>query len=252
LLELSRSGRHAASDHLETAALVGVTTVGCRRCGGGLAGDVATSNVAEGARIAVELEPDLVIFDGSGAALPPIDTDRTIVVVGGHQDPTVAGGYLNAFRLLRADLVVLTMADASVPWEDVRTAVRGVVREVPVVVTELRPRPLADVSGRSIAYFCTAPASTHDRLRAQLEQSSGASVVHVSGNLADRSALRAELAGVDADVFVVELKAAAIDVVAEAALARDSEVVLAANDVIPIEGEPQLDERVLEMAKFEP
>ena len=35
LVELSRSGRHAASDHLETAALVGVATVGCRRCGGG-------------------------------------------------------------------------------------------------------------------------------------------------------------------------------------------------------------------------
>src|SRR4051812_41795494 len=37
LLALSRGGRHAASDYLETAALAGVTTVGCRRCGGGLA-----------------------------------------------------------------------------------------------------------------------------------------------------------------------------------------------------------------------
>jgi hypothetical protein len=35
-------GRHAASDHLETAALVGVTTIGCRRAGGGLAGAVST------------------------------------------------------------------------------------------------------------------------------------------------------------------------------------------------------------------
>ena len=33
LVDLSRSGRHAASDHLETAAIVGVATVGCRRCG---------------------------------------------------------------------------------------------------------------------------------------------------------------------------------------------------------------------------
>ena len=52
LVELSRGGRHAASDHLETAALVGVETIGCRRCGGGLAGAVYTSNVEEGARIA--------------------------------------------------------------------------------------------------------------------------------------------------------------------------------------------------------
>ena len=76
LLELSRGGRHAASDYLETAALAGVETVGCSRCGGGLAGAVAVSNVREGARIAVELAPDLVLFDGSGAAIPPIETSR--------------------------------------------------------------------------------------------------------------------------------------------------------------------------------
>src|SRR5439155_624053 len=33
LLALSRDGRHAASDHLELAALTGVVTVGCRRAG---------------------------------------------------------------------------------------------------------------------------------------------------------------------------------------------------------------------------
>jgi cyclic 2,3-diphosphoglycerate synthetase len=251
LLELSRSGRHAASDHLETAALVGVTTVGCRRCGGGLAGGVATSNVADGARAAAELDPELVLFDGSGAALPPVATDRTVAVVGGRQDPAVAAGYLNAYRLLRADLVVLTMADAS-SWDAVRDAVRGVVRQgVEVVPARLRPRPLLDVSGRSVAYFCAAPLDAHERLRAELESASGATVVHVSGNLADRAALRDELARVDADVFVVELKAAAIDVVAEAAEERGVDVVLAANDVVAIDHERELDERLLEMAKFE-
>ena len=52
LLELSRLGRHAASDHLETAVVAGVATVGCRRCGGGLAGAVAVSNVLEGVAVA--------------------------------------------------------------------------------------------------------------------------------------------------------------------------------------------------------
>jgi cyclic 2,3-diphosphoglycerate synthetase len=252
LLELSRSGRHAASDHLETAALVGVTTVGCRRCGGGLAGGVATSNVADGARVALELDPELVVFDGSGAALPPVDTDRTVAVVGGHQDPAVAAGYLNAYRLLRADLVVLTMAEASSGWGDVRDAVGGVVRRgVEIVPAQLRPRPLVDVSNRSVAYFSAAPPHAHERLREELEAGSGATVVHVSGNLADRAALRDELARVDADVFVVELKAAAIDVVAEAAHERGADVVLAANDVVAIDGDGELDERLLEMAKFQ-
>ncbi|MBM3678986.1 MAG: 2,3-diphosphoglycerate synthetase, partial [Actinobacteria bacterium] len=49
LLALSRTGRHAASDHLETALIAGIPTVGCRRCGGGLAGEVGTSTVLEGA-----------------------------------------------------------------------------------------------------------------------------------------------------------------------------------------------------------
>ena len=63
-------------------------------------------------------------------------------------------------------------------------------------------------------------------------------------------ALRADLAHVDAEVFVVELKAAAIDVVAEAALERGVEVVLAANDVVPLTSDTDLDERLLDMAKF--
>jgi cyclic 2,3-diphosphoglycerate synthase len=252
LLELSRSGRHAASDHLETAALFGVPTVGCRRCGGGLAGAVASSNVAEGARIALGLEPELVVFDGSGAALPPIAADRTVVAVGGHQAPEVAGGYLNAYRLLLADLVVVTMAAPSSEWEAVKRAVADVVRPgVPVIATSLRPRPLESVDDRSVAYFCAAPTPAHELLREHLENAHGARVVSVSGNLANRPALRDELPSIDAEVYLVELKAAAIDVVAEAARTRGATIVLAANDVIPSPGEPDLDEMLLQMAKFE-
>jgi len=251
LVELSRSGRHAASDHLETAALVGVTTVGCRRCGGGLAGAVAWSNVLDGAKVAAGLRPELVVFDGSGAALPPVAADRTVVVVGGHQDPAVAVGYLNTYRLLLADVVLVTMAEPPSSWESVRQGVLDVVRPgVPVVASTLLPRPLADVAGRSVAYFCTAPTAAHARLREYLERTTGADVVHVSGNLANRDVLARELPAIDAAVFLVELKAAAVDVVAEAALARGAEIHLAANDVVSIDGEPDLDELLLDVAKF--
>jgi cyclic 2,3-diphosphoglycerate synthetase len=80
--------------------------------------------------------------------------------------------------------------------------------------------------------FTTGPAPT-DGLDAE--------VVHVSRNLAQRDALREELEHIDAEVYLVELKAAAVDVVAEAAQERGAEVVLAANDVVSAE----LDERVL-------
>jgi len=173
--------------------------------------------------------------------------------VGGHQEPAVAAGYLNAYRLLLADLVVVTMAEAGSGWERVRNAVATVVRPgVGIVPAVLRPRPAEEVRGRRVAYFCAAPPAVHTALAAHLGQAHGADVVHVSGNLADRAALQAELERVDADVFLVELKAAAVDVVAEAALARGVGVVLAGNDVIPLSGHGDLDEMLLEMAGIGP
>jgi cyclic 2,3-diphosphoglycerate synthase len=164
----------------------------------------------------------------------------------------VAAGYLNAFRLLRADLVIVTMGDAGIGWERVRDAVRLVVSdEVPLVPTVLRPRPASDVSGRTVAYFCTAPPSAHDVLRAHLEDQHGARVTHVSGSLSNRVALRVELETIEADVFLVELKAAAVDVVAEFAIDRGADIVLAANDVIPLAVQGDLDELVLEMARID-
>ena len=245
LLELSRSGRHAASDYLETAALAGVPTVGCRRCGGGLAGSVAVSNVREGAQLAVELEPDLVLFDGSGAAIPPIETARRILVVNGATDPDVATGYLNEYRHLVSDLVILTMAERGTGWEELHG--RALALAPTVIPTTLRPRPAADVEGRKVAFFSTAPETAHKLFAAHLAEEYGADVVHVSGALADRGTLRTELETVDADVYLVELKAAAIDVVAEAASGRGVEVVLAGSDVLTADGQ-DLDAELLRLA----
>jgi cyclic 2,3-diphosphoglycerate synthetase len=240
LLELSRSGLHAASDYLEDAALAGIVTVGCRRCGGGLAGMPWTTNVLAGAELAAARGPDLVVFEGSGAAIPPIATARRILVVGAAQPPQVATGYLNAYRVLTSDLIVLTMAEAGSGYEGLESALRELT-DVPVVPTLLRPRPVEPVAGRRVAFFTTAPAEAHQRLATHLAEQHGTDVVHVSGNLADRPALRDELARVNADVFLLEIKAAAIDVVAEAAAERGVDVVFADNEVLPLPGGPDLD-----------
>jgi len=87
-------------------------------------------------------------------------------------------------------------------------------------------------------------------LAEHLRREHGARIVHVSGNLADRSALARELPGIEAEVYLVELKAAAIDVVAEHALHRGGEVVLAANDVFLVSGGRGLDELLVEMARI--
>jgi cyclic 2,3-diphosphoglycerate synthase len=71
----------------------------------------------------------------------------------------------------------------------------------------------------------------------------------VSGNLSRREALRADLASQSAraaEVFLVELKAAAIDVVAEAAEEQRVQIVFADNAVMPLEGD--LDARLRTLA----
>jgi cyclic 2,3-diphosphoglycerate synthetase len=193
LVARSRAGRHAASDHLETAALTGLPTIGCRRAGGGLAGAPFTSNVLEGARLAESLEPDLVVFDGSGAAIPPVAADARILVA--HD---LESG-LNPYRALISDLVLRVGVDFT-----------------------LRLRPAEPLHGRVAVFTAGAAETSH------LE----ADVVHVSHNLARRDLLREELEHIDADTYLVELKAAAIDVVAEHALARGAALVLAENDVV--------------------
>jgi cyclic 2,3-diphosphoglycerate synthetase len=202
LVALSRSGRHAASDHLEIAALCGVPTVGCRRAGGGLAGAVFTSNVAAGARLAAERRPDVVVFDGSGAAIPPIAVDHRVLVVGPGAEPDA---YLNTYRRLISDVVLAVGCDAP-----------GALR------ADLRLRATGPLEGR-VAVF-TAGSTDVSHLDAD--------VVHVSPRLADRQALRRELERVQADTYLIELKAAAIDVVAEHADRLGKRVVLAANDVV--------------------
>jgi cyclic 2,3-diphosphoglycerate synthetase len=221
LLELSRAGRHAASDHLETALVAGVPTIGCRRCGGGLAGATFTSTVLEGARLAAGLAPDIVIFDGSGAAIPPVAVGARVLVA--HD---LESG-LNPYRALISDLV-LTMS------QEVATAAEQLGRRA--LRFDLRLRPLERLDGRRAAVFTAGPA--------RLDHLDG--VVHASQSLADRGRLAGELERIEADVFVVELKAAAIDVVADYAAANGVDVVFATNDVVGT----GLDDALLELAEL--
>jgi cyclic 2,3-diphosphoglycerate synthase len=255
LLALSRSGVHAASDYLEDAVLADVVTVGARRCGGGLAGEPFAANVEEAARVAADLGPDLLLLEGSGATLPPVQAGARILVAGAHQESDAVTGYLGAYRLFLSDLVVLTMCEEPLATpghvEALRLAIADVDPDLAVIATVLRPRPAESVEARRIAFFSTAPAAIHDRLREHLEREHGAEVVHISGSLANREELLTELdspAVSSAEVYVTEIKAAAIDVVAEIAETRGLPVVFADNEVVPLPGELDLDEAVEALA----
>jgi cyclic 2,3-diphosphoglycerate synthase len=255
LLELSRSGVHAASDYLEDAAMARVTTVGARRCGGGLAGAPFFSNLPQAARVAASLAPHLVLFEGSGAAFPPVATGGRILVAGAAQDPETITGFFGAYRLLLSDLVILTGCEEPlidpVELESLKEAIDRVRPGLPVVETIFRPNPVGSIKERRVAFFSTAPDGIHARLREHLAREHGAEVVLVSGNLGRRQELRADLASVEArsaEVYLVELKAAAIDVVAETAAEREVELVLCDNEVRPLRGEHDLNQLVAALA----
>ena len=210
LIAIAESGSHAASDFLEDAVMAGVRTVGCRRVGGGFAGAPFESNVPAGAALAASLDPGSIVFEGSGACIPPVEVDRTVCILGaGPPEPFAE------YRLERADLVLAAEGAPDPP----AGAVPFVLRAEPL-------EPLPDDA--RVAVFTTGGTAVEGV----------PDPVLASTNLARRSALAAELdraAAERCDVYLTELKAAAIDTVAMRARAEGARVVFIRNRPIGID-----------------
>ncbi|MGH2805270.1 MAG: hypothetical protein ACRDL4_19875, partial [Thermoleophilaceae bacterium] len=170
--------------------------------GGGLAGAPAESNVPAGAALAASLAPGLIVFEGSGSCIPPVEVDRTVCILGAGEPEPLAD-----YRLLRADLLLAREGAAAPP-----AALRF----------ELRPEPAEPVpDGARVALFTTgAPAC------------GPVQPLVTSTNLARRGALEADLdeaVRAGCDVWLTELKAAAVDTVAVRARAEGARVILVRN-----------------------
>ena len=256
LIRLVREGRHAASDYLEDALTAGVTTIGARRAGGGMAGAPFVSNVRAAAELAVQRDPDIVILEGSGASIPPIPWDAGVLVVPASVPPEYLGGYLGPFRLLLSDLVVFTMAGSSSDGLSRLPALKAHVKRIRgdarFLVTDFQPVPLGEVRGRRAFFTTTAPGDAAARQVAHLESTYGCLVVGSSARLADRAGLAEDMDdSQDFEVLLTELKAAAVDVACERAIARGAEVVFVDNRPVVTEGDDDLDrafERTIELA----
>ena len=242
LLELARQGIHSASDNYEDAVMSRVTTIGCRRCGGGMAGDTYYSNVPEGARLADRLGKELVIFEGSGAAIPPTQVDATVLVVSAGRGVGYVRDYFGPHRLDLADLVIIASAEAPIATAAEAAAIRAEIErirpDVAVVSTTFRPEPIESVAGKRVFFATTAPEAALPTLTAHLERVHGCEVVGVSAHLSDRALLRVEMAAAAGtfDVLLTELKAAAIDVVAEVGADTGVPTVLCDNVPVSVDG----------------
>ncbi len=257
LLAESRNGKHAASDHYEDALMTRLTTIGCRRCGGGFAGVVFTSLVAEGARIANELPADFVVFEGSGASMPPVATDAWAIAVGASQSLEYVTEYMGPYRIRKADLCVLTMCEEPMAdgtkISEMTARIRALNPSAKIVRTVFRTKPLGDIRNERVLVATTAPSAAGATIRDNLEREFGCTVVAISHHLSNRPRLRNDIAEAikkgRPSLLLTELKAAAVDVATALGLEAGLRVVYADNALLEIDGEPALAEEILRLAE---
>lgn len=246
LMEQSDKGIHAASDHWEDALMSRILTIGCRRCGGGMAGEVFITNMTKGAELANEVDADFVIVEGSGAAIPPVKTDKHIVLVGANQPLINIERFFGPFRIGLADLVVITMCEMPMATpekvEDIENFIKKINPEATVISTVFRPKPLEDLEGKNILFATTAPESVKDLLIEYLEVNFSCKVVGTTPYLSNRPLLQKDIEKHidEVDVMLTELKAAAVDVATKDALEAGLEVVYCDNIPIVIHGTDEL------------
>jgi len=249
LLEINNRGMHASSDYIEDALMGKVTTVGCRRCGGGFGGKIFMSNIKEGIAVAEKLNPDLIIIEGSGASVPDVETDKTICIIGAGQSWENIIGYLGIYRILSADLIIITMCEE--PIADPQK-ISFLEKEIilinsgaKIIKTIFRPEPLSDISGKKIFLAMTASKVIGPKIKDYIERKYNCEIRQVSFNLSNRKELERELERCDNyNTIMTELKAASVDILTKYALSHNKEIVYINNTPVVSGGEEILNNQL--------
>jgi cyclic 2,3-diphosphoglycerate synthetase len=242
LLEISGRGMHASSDYIEDALTAGVTTIGCRRCGGGFGGKIFMSNVEAGVNIAESLDPDLILVEGSGASIPDIETDKNICIIGAGQSWESIVGYLGIYRILRADLIVVTMCEKPTADSEkisfLENEIKKIKPGIKIIKTIFRPGPLSDISGKKIFMAMTANRIIESGIKDYMERNYKCKVRKVSFNLSNRKQLKRDLQKCDDyNTILTELKASSVDLLTDYALQHKKEIAYMNNILVVLGGE---------------
>lgn len=253
LMEQSDKGKHAASDHWEDALLSRVLTVGCRRCAGGMAGQVYITNMLDGAKKTNELDCNLIAIEGSGSAIPPIKTDKHIVLVGANQPIETLTEYFGPFRIKLADLIIITMCDEEIcskeKLDNLINQIKEINPDAEVIPTIFRPAPVESIENKRVLFATTAPETVQPLLKSYLEENFNCTVVDITSHLSNRPLLQEDIEKNidDVDIMLTEIKAAAIDVATKDALEKGLDVVYCDNIPIPINESYNLDDAIMNL-----
>jgi cyclic 2,3-diphosphoglycerate synthase len=160
--------------------------------------------------------------------------------------------YLGPLRLMRSQLVVMFGASQLEPAER-EALVDRLAEWVPrdsIALCDMEPEPAQEVPrGAQVACFTTATPDAEARQREVLARR-GVDLRRWSGNLARRRDLERDVEAAlrdGCDVFLTELKAAAVEIVATRAVQEGAQVVFLRNRPVSVAGE-SIDDRLLRLA----
>ena len=208
----------------------------------------------QGAKLANKVDSKFAIFEGSGAAIPPIKTDKKIALIGANQPIENLTTYFGPYRVGLGDLVILTMCEEPMADKDkikkIEEFVADVNPDATVISTVFRPKPLGNLAGKKVLFATTAPESVKDKLVEYLERNYDCEVIGTTAHLSNRPLLRQDIQKYidEAEVMLTELKAAAVDVATKDALSHGLEVVYCDNIPVAInENYPDLKKTVIKL-----
>jgi cyclic 2,3-diphosphoglycerate synthetase len=182
-------------------------------------------------------------LEGSGSSIPPAHADANILIVPASVPEEYLVGYMGPFRLLLADVAMITMCDdPHGSPSQVSSLIRDAFRsrdgsgglpqeEIQVIQTVFRPHPVRPVDGADVFVATTAPEHAGDSIRDHLEEHHGCTVKGITHSLSDRKRLKKEIEKMadKTDLLLCEIKAAGIDVAARHALDVGLDVVFMDN-----------------------
>lgn len=202
----------------------------------------------------MKLIVNFVIFEGSGAAIPPIKTNKNIVLIGANQPLNNIKDYFGPYRIGFGDLIIITMCEEPMANKDKIDYIENFIKKVnpnaKVISTVFRPKPLGDIKNKNVLFATTAPESIKDKLVQYLEMNYDCKVVGTTSHLSNRPLLKKDIEKYmdKADVMLSELKAAAVDVATKDSLEAGLEVVYCDNIPIAIDYTyPDLGKSVLDI-----
>lgn len=242
LLDISNRGMHASSDYIEDALMAGVNTVGCRRCGGGFGGKIFMSNIKEGISIAEGLDPDLIIVEGSGASIPDVETDKNICIISAGQSWENIVGYLGIYRILCADLILITMCEEPMADEEkisfLENEIKKIKPAVKIIKTIFRPEPLSGINGKKVFMAMTASKAIRSKIKEYIEKNHDCEIKQISFSLSNRKQLKKDLQNCDDyNTILAELKASSVDLLTDYALKNKKEIIYMNNIPVMLGGE---------------